>query len=187
MLFRRFKRPESIVDIDAMYRDLRQMVLTVDPADHDLPAVGPERVYGAVMELGYEEATATVVALTDGTTSLYATTGYGIIGGGAHEPVRAAGAAFIEAVAGTMDTLSSASEVDPPATTDVQFIALSYDRHRVGQVGENELRLGRSPLAPLYVAGQRVITELRLVDDAHRDRLRERQERRERRRSWRMM
>ena len=163
-VFRR-KRPGSIVDVAAMYQDLRELVLTVDPAQYELPEVGAGRLYGAVMELGWEEATATVVGLSDGTTSLYATSGFGIIGGGAHAAVREASAAWQVLMAGMLDELRPASDVEPPGTHDVQFIALTYDGHRVGQAGEVSLQRGLSPLAPLYIAGQRVITELRLVDE----------------------
>jgi hypothetical protein len=161
----RRKRPNSVVDVAAMYRELRQLALTVDPADYELPEVGAPRLYGAVMELGWEEATATVVGLTDGTTSLYATSGFGIIGGGARESVRQASAAWLVLMSQMVHELQPAADVQPPATSDVQFIALTYDGHRVGQASELSLQRDRSPLAPLYVAGQRVITELRLVDE----------------------
>ena len=117
------------------------------------------------MELGWEEATATVVALSDGTTSLYATSGFGIIGGGAHAAVREASAQLLVSMSSMVDSLSFARDVEPPETSDVQFIALTYDGHRVGQADERSLQQAQSPLAPLYVAGQRVITQLRLIDD----------------------
>mgnify|MGYP003471580303 FL=1 len=63
------KRPKSVVNVAAMYSDLREMILTLDPVEYDLPPVGESRLWGAVMELGYEETTATVVGLSDGTTS----------------------------------------------------------------------------------------------------------------------
>lgn len=160
-----------------MYRDLREMVLSVDPADYELPEVGESGLYGAVMELGWEETTATVVALSDGTTSLYTTSGFGIIGGGAHEQVRVASAAFLVAVSASVDELLPAADVEPPRTSDVQFIALTYRGHRVGQAEERSLQSGAAPLAPLYVAGQGVITQLRLVDDEVRSQRRGRRRR----------
>lgn len=151
-----------------MYRDLRDLALTVDPAQYELPEVGTPRLYGAVMELGWEEATATVVGLSDGTTSLYATSGFGIIGGGAHLSVREASAAWLVLMSEMVGELQPAADVEPPATSDVQFIALTYHGHRVGQASELSLQRAQSELSPLYVAGQRVITELRLVDEEMR-------------------
>lgn len=167
-MFGRRKRPNSVVDVAAMYRDLRDLALTVDPAQYELPEVGAPRLYGAVMELGWEEATATVVGLSDGTTSLYATSGFGIIGGGAHLSVREASAAWLVLMSEMIDGLQPAADVEPPATSDVQFIALTYHGHRVGQASEQSLQRAQSELSPLYVAGQRVITELRLVDEEMR-------------------
>jgi hypothetical protein len=165
----RRKRPGSVVDVAAMYHELREMVLTVDPHEYELPAVGAPNLYGAVMELGWDEATATVVALSDGTTSLYATSGFGIIGGGAHAAVRSASAAWLTATAEMIGALQPAADVEPPAASDVQFIALTFDGHRVGQAGEVSLQRNQSPLAPLYLAGQRVMTELRLIDEQQRN------------------
>lgn len=152
----------------AMYSDLREMILNIDPGEYDLPPLGDSRLFGAVMELGYEAATATVVGLTDGTTSLYTTSGFGVIGGGAHDAVRQATSEWLLEMSELVPELALASAVDPPATTDVQFIALTYDGHRVGQAGEVSLQRGNSPLASLYRSGQRVLTQLHEVEERHR-------------------
>jgi hypothetical protein len=162
------KRPKSVVNVAEMYSDLREMVLTLDPEQYDLPPVGGARLWGAVMELGYEETTATVVGLSDGTTSLYTTSGFGVIGGGAHESVREATEAWLLEMSAAVPDLSLASDVDPPGTSDVQFIALTYDGHRVGQAGEVSLQRGDSPLASLYRSGQRVLSRLHDVEEQHR-------------------
>jgi hypothetical protein len=166
-VFRR-KRPNSVVNVAEMYSDLREMVLTIDPTEYDLPPVGESRLYGAVMELGYEETTATVLGLSDGTTSLYTTSGFGVIGGGAHEAVREATSAWLLEMSALVPDLSLASEVDPPATSDVQFIALTYDGHRVGQAREVTLQRGDAPLSSLYRAGHRVLARLHDVEEQHR-------------------
>ena len=157
-----------MVDVAALYSDLREMVLTLDPNEYEFPPLGDAQLFGAVMELGYEEATATVVGLTDGTTSLYTTSGFGVIGGGAHEAVRQVAAEWLLEMAASVPELSFASEVDPPSTFDVQFIALTYAGHRVGQAGEVSLQRGNSPLASLYRSGQRVLTQLNRVEEQHR-------------------
>ena len=48
------------------------------------------------MELGYKDATITVVALGDTTTSIYFSTGTILMGGGDHASIRKAGKTFIE-------------------------------------------------------------------------------------------
>jgi hypothetical protein len=162
------KRPKSVVNVAEMYSDLREMILTLDPEQYELPAVGESRLWGAVMELGYEETTATVVGLSDGTTSLYTTSGFGVIGGGAHESVREATETWLFEMAAAVPDLSLAADVEPPETTDVQFIALTFEGHRVGQAGEVSLQRGNSPLAPLYRSGQQVLSRLHDVEEQHR-------------------
>ncbi len=166
-MFRR-SRLKPVLDVAAVYADLREMVVTLDPSDYDFPPLGDSQLFGALMELGYEDVTATVVALTDGTTSLYTTSGYGVIGGGAHESVRQASAAWLLEMSALVPDLALASEVEPPATSDVQFIALTHAGARVGQASEVSVRRGDEPFGSLYRSGQRVLTELRLVEEDHR-------------------
>ena len=47
------------------------------------------------MEMAFPEGAATLVSLADGTTSMYTSTGGGVIGGGAHDAVVQAGRAFL--------------------------------------------------------------------------------------------
>ena len=76
------------------------------------------------MEMGYRRGTVTLVALADGTTSLYTRAGGGIIR------------------------------------------ALTYTGQTAGEATEDDLGQGRHPLSPVFHAGHRVITELRLIDEA---------------------
>lgn len=70
---------------------LRAKLLASRPEDLDL-APTPEllHVWAALMEMAVSSATVTLVAVADGATSLYVSTGGGVIGGGHHETVRAA-------------------------------------------------------------------------------------------------
>jgi hypothetical protein len=68
-----------------VYRDLRQQVLTLDPAKIGLPSSDKNQIHGVLMETGYPEAVATLVTIADGTVSLYFSNGGGIIGVGQHE------------------------------------------------------------------------------------------------------
>ena len=66
-------------------------------------ARGPDSAstWGAVMETGYPNGVASLVCLRDGTTSLYTSTGGGIIGGGAHDPVVRANHALLATIEAT--------------------------------------------------------------------------------------
>jgi hypothetical protein len=73
------------------YSGLRNMVLRTKPDSVGVKLKDAKEVWGVVMETGYPEAVASLVALADGTVSLYFSNGGGIIGLGPHAgPHRAA-------------------------------------------------------------------------------------------------
>ena len=76
--------------------DLRNMVFNLNPKDIGLSKGSfGHPVWGMVMETGFTEGSFTLVAIADGTTSLYFSNGGGIIGGGEHEAVREASGYFL--------------------------------------------------------------------------------------------
>lgn len=75
-MFGRRRRDAAPSGPDGIFGVLRGQVLDLDPASVDLaPTADFPRVFGVVMDTAYPEATATLVALADGTTSLYLSTG----------------------------------------------------------------------------------------------------------------
>jgi len=86
-------------DAPDVYQGLRAMAMGVTPEQLGIEGEVPDgTLLGAIFEVGFETGTATLVALVDGTTSLYFNTGGGIIGAGVHDTVRAASQAFMAAV-----------------------------------------------------------------------------------------
>lgn len=150
-----------------IYTDLRSMALTVDLSTLQTPAGEPWTGAGlAMMEIGMERAVASIVAIADGTVSMYLSTGGGVIGAGEHEAVRAEAKRFRTVVADSRSLLSLATEFPLPAPGEVRFQA------RIGGDGfsaaapESALRGGRHPLSPVYAAGQDLLTEIRLASEA---------------------
>src|SRR4051812_42858236 len=73
---------------DSAFEGLRSQVLGTDPSAVGItPTTELPRVWGVLLETGYPSGIATAVSLADGTTSLYTSSGFGIIGGGAHSQV----------------------------------------------------------------------------------------------------
>jgi hypothetical protein len=79
----------------AVYLGLRQQVLRLTPEQ-----LGDELVDGPIlallMETGYPEAVATLVAVVDGTTSLYFSNGGGVLGAAEHDAVAEASRRWLE-------------------------------------------------------------------------------------------
>jgi hypothetical protein len=148
-----------------MFLGLRSQLLEVDPAELQLsPSQRLPRVWAVLMEMGLDTGTASLVAVADGTTSLYLSTGGGIIGGGEHQAVRRASEAFLEAAEAHLDRLQPVAAAPLPQAGAVRFHARTYDSLRSAEAAEGELADGRSELAPLFYAGHEVLTQLRLIE-----------------------
>ena len=145
-----------------IYTDLREQVLALRPGD--LAGVG-DGPLAAMMETGYPEAVATLVAVADGTTSLYFSNGGGIIGGGEHPQVREAARRWLDAVADALESMSPQDEFPLPEEGMTQFVVVTADGRRGAAATEDDLGHGRHDLSPLFHAGHDVITELRLIDE----------------------
>ena len=77
------------------------------------------------MDTRYPEAVMTLVALADGTTSLYFSNGGGMIGGGQHSRVAAATKRLVEIASRSLDLLSAASDFPLPPPGVMQLIAVT--------------------------------------------------------------
>ena len=150
-----------------IYADLREQALHTVPGEVGIePTPEHPRVYAVLMETGYPDATATLVSFCDGTTSLYTSTGGGVIGGGEHAAVAAATNAFIAAAEQFVDTMSATTEFPSPTVGSVRFQILTFTGGMTAEVEEQALGENRDHLSPLFYAGHQVITQLRLIDEA---------------------
>lgn len=148
-------------------RGLRRQILDLDPAEAGLDRFSAgRRVWGALMETGYLKGIATLVALADGTTSLYLSTGGGIIGGGAHERVAAATRSFLMAVEDHLGLLTPDPDSVVPAEGRVIIRALTYQGRYRAEAAEDDLGQGGHPLSAVFYAGHGVLAELRTLDQA---------------------
>jgi hypothetical protein len=145
------------------YEGLRKQVLTLDPASVRL-APSPEhpRVFGGLMEMGMRGGTASLVVIADGTTSMYYSTGGGIIGAGLHESVKRPSRVFLVMLERLVDQLGPNNDDRLPAEGTVQFRALTFDRGRLMIAAPNDdFAQKRNPLWPAFFAGHAVIGALR--------------------------
>ena len=144
-----------------VYIGLRSQILELDPA-----SVGLDRsaeVWGGMMELGLPRYTATIVALADGTTSIYTSTGGAMLGGEAHEDVRFANQRFLAALDAAREHLAPDPDAPLPAAGEVTLRALTWDGRLAATAGsDQELGGGAHPLADAFIRGQDVITQMRL-------------------------
>lgn len=147
--------------------DLRGRILHADPATLGFWGSSGREVWGAVMDMAFPGGVATLVSLEDGTTSLYTSTGGGVIGGGAHPPVVEATQAFLDAVAVYAPQFSATDNDDLPEPGHIRFHALVFDGRRGADAEESELQSRTHELWPLYYSGHQVITALRVATEGN--------------------
>jgi hypothetical protein len=145
--------------------DLRSEILHADPTTLGLSPSGGHLLWGAVMDMAFPDGAASLVSLVDGTTSLYTSTGGGVIGGGAHASVVEATHTFLDVVGQHLSEIEEGTSDDLPAAGTVRFHTLGFDGRRMADAPETELQQRTHPLWPLYYAGHEVITALRIATE----------------------
>lgn len=161
------RKPESTIDPAETARSLREQAFSVTAAELGV-ASSPDRptVWGLVMETGYPEAVATLVAFAEGTTSLYFSNGGGIIGGGSHENVRRAAMAWLDMTEDHVNKFSPTMDHPPPEPGRVRFYVRTFGRLLTAEASEDDLGYERHELSPVFHAGHAVISQIREIDSS---------------------
>ena len=156
-------RPEG----QEIFQGLRTQILNLDPSEITMDgSLAGRTVRGALMEMGYPNGTATLVSLGDGTTSLYVSSGGGIIGAGAHTRVVTATQRFLAAVDDHLTLLAPDEDPGVPAAGRVVIRALTGQGRYSAAAQEDDLGRGLHPLSAVFRAGHGVLTELRMIDES---------------------
>jgi hypothetical protein len=145
-----------------MSSNLRAMVFNLSAGDIGVtPDNYHHKVWGVVMETGLDTGYYTLVSLADGSTSLYFSTGGGIIGAGEHPGARDASAAFISTANHDLAQARSSTDHTPPAKGETVFYFLTFDGTKVYHAPEEDLGKGQDKLSNLFYAAQATITAIR--------------------------
>jgi hypothetical protein len=149
---------------DNVYQGLRQKVLDLDPATVGL-APTPEHpmVFAGLMEMGMEGGVASLVVIGDGTTSLYYSTGGGIIGAGFHDSVKGPSRAFLNSLERHVKELAPDQPGHPtPAAGMTHLRALTFGGgHLLVAARDDDFGEKRHPLWEIFYFGHGVITAMR--------------------------
>jgi hypothetical protein len=120
-------------------------------------------VRGTVMEWGIGSTSAvTLVAMDDGTTSLYFSSGGAMLGLGGRPTVKALADAFRARVAAHQVAFSSTDSFPPPPSGNVVFYLLGDSATlSTGPLTTGEVERESHPLAESWWAGQALISGIR--------------------------
>ena len=161
-MFGRRKREDGEAD-DAFQR-LRQQLISASPGIFGIePSDRFPNVWAAVMELGMAGGVASVVCVSDGTTSLYTSTGGGMVGAGQHAAVVEVSTWILDEAERSLSLLSPVETLPLPDQNTVRFNVLTFASPRTAVGVPDDLARGESPLSPLFLAGNDVITQLRMI------------------------
>ena len=151
-----------------IYSDMRKQVLTLTPDQLGLPK--EQQVIAILMETGYPEAVATLVAIADGSTSLYFSNGGGIIGAGEHEGPQKSAKALVTLANSYLADLKLSKETPLPKTGRTTFFVVTRHGTLTGDFKEEDLGEGREKLSPLFHAAHDLIAQIRTVDEQRKAR-----------------
>lgn len=151
------------------YEGLRSMALNTSATrlGLDLPKA-PTTAYGVIIDMGVGHGTATLVAFSTGDASLYLSTGGGVIGGGQHPSVKRSAIDLIQSVQTSLASFSSTTEFDVPPSGKVRFYILTNKGILTAIESEDQINSGTLPLSPVWHAGQKLLTEIRMASDKPR-------------------
>jgi hypothetical protein len=143
--------------------DLRARVFTVEPREIGCGPDGGRHVWGVVVDMAIDNGVATVVSLVDGSTSLYTSSGGGVIGGGTIEPIGLASEALVYAAEREVELIPPAPDDDRsvPRPGYVRFWLLTYAGVRMAEAHADDLDR-EHPLWRMHLSAQEVVTNLRI-------------------------
>jgi len=122
--------------------------------------------YGVLMETGYPEAVVTLVALADGTASLYFSNGGGIIGAGTHKKPAIAAQSLVAFASHNLQLLTQSNFTPLPEPGHTRFYVLTTSGRYTAGAAEADLGENRHVLSPLFHTAHALIYEMSQIDAA---------------------
>jgi hypothetical protein len=119
-----------------------------------------------LVEMSFDAGgSATVVSLADGTTSMYTSTGGGVIGAGQHKGPADASLRFLAVLQAELDQFPPADAVPLPPADAVAFVVLTYDGIRRVETLQERLANPDDRAHPWWIAANDVMTEIRRLSE----------------------
>jgi hypothetical protein len=155
---------EATADPFAMYTRLRGIPL----GEHGGPADPFEGspIIAVILDWGQTNGAATVAAMADGTTSLYTSTGGGVIGAGAHTPVRDANRRLMQVANEHLNEFGPTTEAPIPARDHLAIVIRTSDGLRRAEASYVGVQRGIAHGQAVFNAANDVLTAIHLVTPA---------------------
>ena len=152
-----------------IYLKLRDRTLSLDPTELGFAPSQPfPHVWAVLMETGYEVGFATLASLVDGTTTLYYSTGGGMLGSADFTPLAEASKALVAQAETLLPLMHPVAAVELPGVGQVGFVLITYNGKFAEVVSEKSLASGKHALSPLFARARETITQLRNLSEKKR-------------------
>jgi hypothetical protein len=170
--FRRRSEPDqqrndpvkAATDPFAVYAGLRGIPLGERGGPTD-PFEGTQ-ILAVILDWGQSKGAATIAAMADGATSLYTSTGGGVIGGGFHAPVREAHRRLMYAAQENLAEFAPTSEAPIPGKDHLAIVIRTTEGLRRAEASYADVQDGSAPGQAVFDAANEVMTALRVATQA---------------------
>jgi len=147
-----------------IYRDLRGQALSLNTET----IKSRDGVLALLMETGYNDAAATILAAADGSVSLYLSNGGGVIGAGEYEQVREIVFETLSEVGNFTDELERTATYPLPEFGRVRFYLVTDHGVYTAEASKDSLGNGKHKLSPLFNQVQKLIAYMRAAEEHRR-------------------
>jgi len=148
------------------FHGLRQMALDVSPEQLGLANIKKNEIYGVILDWNLDKGIVTLVCYQTGDASMYLSSGGGVIGGGMHENVNLASRYFVEQADRFRDFAVKTEFTPLPEKDCITFYFLTKKGKYIAGENMNSIRSNISPWADYFNEANKVITELRLLEES---------------------
>ena len=125
----------------------------------------PTEAWGVVMDWPVSNGMATIVALSDGSASVYLSTGGGYIGGQGHERIKSAAQEMVAVASRLQPSMQAArGSFALPGEGETTFYVMTDSGVFTATLADSDLHGHQHPLTQLFERGQQVITEYRQLN-----------------------
>jgi hypothetical protein len=150
------------------FMGLRTLVLEGSRANFGLePGTSATQPFAVVTDWGDAQGATTIVAVADGSASVYRSSGGGSIGGGqSHESIRNAALRTVEVAAAAQPLMHATKQYPLAARGQVCFYVVTDVGVFTATASEDDIESNRSPYSLLAKAARNIIAEYRRVSDS---------------------
>ena len=145
------------------YAGLRSMVLEGTRANFGLgPGASPKQPFAVVTDWGDAQGATTIIAVADGSASVYPSSGAASIGGGqSHESIRNAALKTVELASAVQPLMHATTEFPLAPRGQVSFYVVTDSGVFTATASQEDLSGNRSPFSALGAGAQNIVAEYR--------------------------